>query len=295
MADLGSGVGKFVAALTGARPAARRNAEKDAWSSAKTEAEARIKADEFSQREGLGAALSALGADPNLATVMRGGFANFPQGTEGLGDLADMAIQKQVLSSIGQGNPDVTRINQLLAARRTGGGPLSPQEASVVPLGEALVDRERSQIAADMARAGASNASGQASLARAGLSNAQVGTAQAQAEAARALAGLRGRTDPNRSKSSAMQKVEQDLIRQGASADAIAKILAAISGGREVNVTEEVPSPLAGIGAALSGAAPTDASGIPPQARALLKEGQIQVFGNGQRWTLQGGKPVRVP
>lgn len=33
---------------------------------------------------------------------------------------------------------------------------------------------------------------------------------------------------------------------------------------------------------------------LPKSARMALKEGQITTFGNGQAWTLQGGKPVRV-
>lgn len=301
MADLETGVGRFVAALTGARPAARRNAQKDAWEAGKSEAEARIKADEFSQREGLGAALSLLaGVDSDrgnaLSTVMRGGFANFPQGTEGLADLADLAIQKQVLGAIEGGNPDVAKINQLLAARRTGGGPLSPQQTVAVPLGQALVDRERSQIAADMARAGASNAQAQASMARAGVNNAQVDSVAAQAEAARALAALRGRTDPN--KNAALQKVEADLVRQGASAQAIQQVLSALNAGRDVNVQEPVSSPLPGIGAPItnrpSSSIPQSSAALPAQARARLKEGVNTTFANNQVWTIVDGVPTRV-
>lgn len=33
---------------------------------------------------------------------------------------------------------------------------------------------------------------------------------------------------------------------------------------------------------------------LPQAARAALKEGQITTFGNGQKWTLQGGQPVQV-
>jgi hypothetical protein len=36
------------------------------------------------------------------------------------------------------------------------------------------------------------------------------------------------------------------------------------------------------------------AGGLPPQARAALREGAVTEFGNGQQWTLRGGKPVRV-
>lgn len=39
---------------------------------------------------------------------------------------------------------------------------------------------------------------------------------------------------------------------------------------------------------------PGGAVALPPAARARLKEGQVTIFGNGQRWTLQGGQPVQV-
>lgn len=35
-------------------------------------------------------------------------------------------------------------------------------------------------------------------------------------------------------------------------------------------------------------------AGLPQSAAAQLQEGQVMTFGNGQQWTLQGGKPVRV-
>lgn len=44
-------------------------------------------------------------------------------------------------------------------------------------------------------------------------------------------------------------------------------------------------------------AQPLPASGggaLPEAARKALREGQVTTFGNGQRWTLRGGKPVRV-
>ena len=34
--------------------------------------------------------------------------------------------------------------------------------------------------------------------------------------------------------------------------------------------------------------------GLPPQAASQLREGVVTTFGNGQKWQLQGGKPVRV-
>lgn len=35
-------------------------------------------------------------------------------------------------------------------------------------------------------------------------------------------------------------------------------------------------------------------SALPPQAVQSLKEGQVTTFGNGQKWTLEGGKPKKV-
>ena len=40
--------------------------------------------------------------------------------------------------------------------------------------------------------------------------------------------------------------------------------------------------------------APMQAAQLPPSAVAALKEGQVTTFRNGQKWTLQGGKPSRV-
>lgn len=46
--------------------------------------------------------------------------------------------------------------------------------------------------------------------------------------------------------------------------------------------------------AAMGGAAAPDA-GPPPEAIKSLKEGHVTTFGNGQKWTLQNGKPAQVP
>jgi len=42
------------------------------------------------------------------------------------------------------------------------------------------------------------------------------------------------------------------------------------------------------------GDAPGGGGTLPPQAAAQLKEGFVTTFGNGQKWTLQGGKPTQV-
>ena len=41
-------------------------------------------------------------------------------------------------------------------------------------------------------------------------------------------------------------------------------------------------------------AAPAAAPALPQQALAALTEGHVTTFGNGQKWTLRGGKPVQV-
>lgn len=41
-------------------------------------------------------------------------------------------------------------------------------------------------------------------------------------------------------------------------------------------------------------AAAAPGGGLPPQARARLREGTVTTFGNGQSWTLQNGTPVQV-
>ena len=40
--------------------------------------------------------------------------------------------------------------------------------------------------------------------------------------------------------------------------------------------------------------APQPAGSLPQSAAAQLKEGEVMTFGNGQQWTLHGGKPVKV-
>lgn len=42
-------------------------------------------------------------------------------------------------------------------------------------------------------------------------------------------------------------------------------------------------------------AAPAQTDMPPPEAVQALKEGQVTTFENGQKWTLKGGKPERVP
>ena len=176
------GIGDFVAALTG-RGAIRQKAEDDAWARAqnigrakKAAAEAKITEDELAQRGVLADALTALGADPNLAPVMRGGFANFPQAVQGHGGLFDLAQTRRAADMAIQENPDTAMLNRVLAARLSGGGPLSPQETDPEGLASALIGTERAQ---------------------AGSYNANAAQSYAGANAAAALADLRARTDPN--------------------------------------------------------------------------------------------------
>jgi hypothetical protein len=186
MADLGSGVAKFVAAL-GSRGRIREAAQEDAYGNLKKRAEGEIAADEFRSRGTLADDLIAAGVPANEANIItsqfRAGAGNFQQGTGGLRNLADLALQRDAVALANEENPDVARLNRLLASRNTGGGPLSPQQASVVPLGAALVE-------AAQAQAGQRNALADAALARAGASRAQSGVSGARVD-------LLNRTNPN--------------------------------------------------------------------------------------------------
>ncbi len=145
------GVGDLVKALTG-RGAIRQQADADAWKQAdnigrakKAAAEAGIAEDELLQRGGLAAALTALGSDPNLAPIMRGGFANFPQAVQGQSGLYDLAQTKQAGQMAVQENPDVAMMNRVLAARTSGGGPLNPNQVDPEGLAAALLATEQAQ------------------------------------------------------------------------------------------------------------------------------------------------------
>lgn len=145
------GVGDLVRALTG-RDAIRQQAQDDAWAregkigqARKASAEAGIAEDELLQRGGLAAALTALGSDPNLAPIMRGGFANFPQAVQGQSGLYDLSQTKQAGQMALQENPDVAMMNRVLAARTAGGGPLNPNQVDPEGLAAALLATEQAQ------------------------------------------------------------------------------------------------------------------------------------------------------
>jgi len=147
------GVGDFVKALTG-RGAIRQQAEADAWRRAddigrakKAAAEAGIAQDELSIRQGsvLADALTGMGADPNLAPIMRGGFANFPQAVQGQSGLFDLAQTRQAGQMATSENPDVAMMNRVLAARTSGGGPLNPNQVNPEGLAAALLATEQAQ------------------------------------------------------------------------------------------------------------------------------------------------------
>lgn len=305
----------------GGRRQIRQAAEADAWKSADDRVKAELLADELMSRRGLGSAYTGLGIENgnDLATVSRAGFANFPQATEGLKDLADLALQRNAVGLATADNPDVAKLNRILASRSQGGGPLSPQEASVVPLGDALVNRQRTQSQVDMARTGTLGAQGR--------------SYDAQALAAQALAELRGRTDPNlRSVGNKSRLVSGGgpnaplptnvgvpswLVPQGAPA-----LPAAPS--REGTAEEDLRAIEQDLGAALTPdqrqqfvttgrldiqpSAPdfrdviatkmtTEDFGpamLPPQAQAKLKEGRETRFSNGQVWSIRDGVPTRL-
>jgi hypothetical protein len=163
------GVGDFVAALTGGG-AVRQRARDDAWARAdnigrakKTAAEARIAEDELAMRTGseLADAITALGGDPKGIPIMRAGFANFPQLTEGQGNLFDLGQTRQAAQMAMQPNPDTAMMNRVLAARLSGGGPLNAQETNPEGLAAALIATEQAQAgnysaSADAARRRAS-------------------------------------------------------------------------------------------------------------------------------------------
>lgn len=184
------GIGDFVAALTG-RDKIRKQAENEAWARAgdigrakKAAAEARIIEDELAQRGGLAEAI--FGASPEgaltreqaagLAAIGRAGFGNFPQLVQGQGGLFDLAQTQRAAQMATQENPDTAMLNRVLAARVSGGGPLSPQETDPEGLAAALIGTEQAQ---------------------AGSYRANAAQNYASASAANALAALRNRTDPN--------------------------------------------------------------------------------------------------
>lgn len=184
------GIGDFVAALTG-RDKVRKQAENEAWARAgdigrakKAAAEARIIEDELAQRGGLAEAI--FGASPEgaltreqaagLAAIGRAGFGNFPQLVQGQGGLFDLAQTQRAAQMATQENPDTAMLNRVLAARVSGGGPLSPQETDPEGLAAALIGTEQAQ---------------------AGSYRANAAQNYASASAANALASLRNRTDPN--------------------------------------------------------------------------------------------------
>lgn len=192
------GVGDFVAALTG-RGAIRQQAEDDAWARAqnigrakKTAAEARITEDELAQRGGLADAILAVSQPgvlspeqaAGLATIGRAGFGNFPQLVQGQSGLFDLGQTQRAAQMATQQNPDTAMLNRVLAARVTGGGPLSPQETDPEGLAAALIGTERAQAGSYQANAAQNYAS---------------------ARAADALAALRARTDPNMRSGGAVQ------------------------------------------------------------------------------------------
>jgi len=184
------GIAKFTAALAG-RDRIRQAAEDNAYKGLKQRAEGEIAADEFRSRIGLADSLIAAGVDSNdantLSSVYRAGAGNFQQGTAGLQNLFDLATGRTVQQIAQEENPDLRKVNILLAGRTSGGGPLTPQEGAVVPLGDAMVQSE-------LAQAEQRNALGNAALMRAG---AAAGASNASAAASQARADLYGRTNPN--------------------------------------------------------------------------------------------------
>lgn len=220
---MAQGGGDLVSALLSG-PAIREKARRSAVGDADAMLRAQIRANELRSREGLGEALTGLGAPADLATVLNAGAGNFQQGTAGLQNLADIALQASQVEQAGQPNADVAALNRVIAARE--GKLLSPQQAAVVPLGEALV-------ATQQARTGTEQARREAQLAGALVPEAR--------------ADLLRRTDPNRPRGKAAagagdvapskDELKAMLRADGVPEPAIEQIVGAITGGRDFNVT----------------------------------------------------------
>lgn len=275
---IAAGFGDLVGALTG-RGHIREEAQRRAQGSLKQIAEGEIAADEFRQRQALGQALQNLGVGQgeDLATVLRGGFGNFQQGTAGLQNLADMAIQSEALTRAQQPQTDLDVFNRILATR-SGQGPLQPNEARVSDLGEQLVQKAQNQARLDAARVVTEQG-------RPGLISAQTAAAQA-------LAGQRQQAPFK------VGKPGQQVYTAPGGLGAIAptaddQLNAAVIGDRGTGLTPAELATIAGGGEVrIPVAAP--AAQLPQQARARLREGTVTRFQNGQSWTLQNGQPVRV-
>lgn len=94
----------------------------------------------------------------------------------------------------------------------------------------------------------------------------------------------------------AIQKTEDELFNNFKSGpNGIRGALGATRGSMQTFLNDEKNFAASGSRTGGIAQAPTGGSGsIPPQAAAQLQEGVIHTFGNGQQWTKQNGKPVRV-
>jgi len=157
---LQQGIGDFVRAL-GSRGAIRQDAERRAVSTADDLLRAQIRADELRAREGIGSALTGLGVEQgdDLGTVLRGGFANFQQGTAGLGNLADLALLNRG-ADLASSPSDIDELNRIIALRankplarteisgNTAFDPYAAPSASGListPLGESMIAENAAQ------------------------------------------------------------------------------------------------------------------------------------------------------
>lgn len=172
---LQQGIGDFVRAL-GSRGAVRQDAERRAVSTADDLLRAQIRADELRAREGIGDALTGLGVErgDDLGTVLRGGFANFQQGTAGLGNLADLALLNRG-ADLAASPSDIDELNRIIALRSnkpltrtqvSGGTAFDPYAAPSVeglistPLGESMIAENLAQGRAATTRANRPTSSG---------------------------------------------------------------------------------------------------------------------------------------
>lgn len=106
------------------------------------------------------------------------------------------------------------------------------------------------------------------------------GVLKAEPKGDNTIEGIRTKIAAGETLSAGEKQVYDDAIRS----DPLARFLALTQPGGAA------PAPAAPAAAAPAAATPA----LPPEAAKQLKQGVVTTFGNGQKWTLQGGKPVQV-
>lgn len=84
-------------------------------------------------------------------------------------------------------------------------------------------------------------------------------------------------------------------VRGGSSAPPVSSPASAMSGAPVTEPQGQPSSPVSGItGPSIADIVMDGGDSLPATARSQLQEGEVTTFGNGQSWTLRGGRPVRV-